>query len=1014
MVLLTLVSVDSLRVSKVGELHWGERTDVESRVFPIYMHFYRDVNNREYVITNLMGGGVLLINVDDPANPYIASVAVVDTDEFHSLLHGGSFVGALDVEVFKRWMFIGIDAGGKGGLEVWDISDGTNPVRIGTLVFDSDTSLLNGRVHTLYVDSLRERLYVNLTFRRLYILKIDTVELASGNLESAFTKTDSVGIDAGSYHHDIYVVHGDSTDTVYTFQAAGADGVCPPGKKGITKWIVIDNGTDRVIDSGYLAKCSGYGFSHSGRIWRDSLLINFYESDGSGFAIYKLRKAVGISVEETLVYYRASGFGRKSSVHEGEVRGGILYTAYYWGGLRIYDISDPEAPAPVGYYDFYDEDGSEHAFNGASDVKLKDGYIYVVGFKGYPEPSPTTDSGYLYIFTFDSSYTLGEERVVVEGCKYPTYLRINGIASDTNVEHGVDVGRSDTVRVRLPLGTYRVEVHQVFGGVDVVMDTFSMVVDGVVDTYTSGGKCGGLEYGGGRKVRFTGDIATATLISNGNVVYLEGETKGGVWGRVDVLGRGEEVAIAGERDVCMDRDIVWVRGDTLKYAVKVLGVPGAITFDSLPKGGNWSGIRMLNAVRVWDTLNTYKLHVLFIADSSNGKSYVVHNTYRPYNICPITVMPALISTEVLWEVDGGASLSVDSWSSGVEKLHVVWVSNDTLYYSYWNGSVWRSPQFIKTANPGIDIVQPTVEVEGEEVYAGWIERGGLWFFTFMAGMGMGRSDGLWRDTFQLYTTNSLSRVHYGGVGYYVMGYEMGEMRGFGWRGVSDLVGRNVRTGRIVNLTNSVYTKDVWPYSKVGIGYPGVVSVFWTVWEEEDGWMRRVRLGKRYVSHISPMGVGGMDEVVSPVFRGSGVYVGDSGGVYVVGVVSGDVDLRLGGVSVGRYRAGDFVVVPEWVYEDGEVEVEAIGGDVVLYHFVGEGVGGLSGPMGRGDVGVVDVVVRGDYIEVEGGGEVEIYSLAGRRLRVERVKGRGRIYVGDLPAGVYFVRFRGKTFKFLRR
>ncbi len=79
-----------------------------------------------------------------------------------------------------------------------------------------------------------------------------------------------------------------------------------------------------------------------------------------------------------------------------------------------------------------------------------------------------------------------------------------------------------------------------------------------------------------------------------------------------------------------------------------------------------------------------------------------------------------------------------------------------------------------------------------------------------------------------------------------------------------------------------------------------------------------------------------------------------------------------------------------------------------YEYVPVGVGEDV----RGVGGYVDV--RGGFVEVEGGGEVEIYGLAGRRLRVERVKGRGRIYVGDLPAGVYFVRFRGKTFKFLRR
>jgi len=365
----------------------------------------------------------------------------------------------------------------------------------------------------------------------------------------------------------------------------------------------VDNILDRVIDGGYVAKCSGYGFSHSGRMWGDSLLINFYESDGSGFAIYRLNKSGGISVAETLAYYRASGFGR-----------------------IIYDLSDPRRPTPVGYYDFYDEVAGEHIFNGASDVKLKDGYIYVVGYTGYPLYTPDRDSGYLYIFQFNNAYTIGEETVVVNGCGYPTHLRMNLTTSSTNFEHRVDLKVSDTAVVRLPLGSYRVGVHQEFDIVEAVLDTFFIVVDGNPDTFVNSGECGGLEYSGGDKVKMVGDFVSAALMTHGKIIYLEGQDT--MWHRLQVLGEGKEVAMAGERDVCMDHDIVWIHGNTLKYAAKPLGTSGAIVFDSLPKGGSWMNIRLLNVVRVWDTLNSYLMHVFFVADSSNGKSYVVHNTYR--------------------------------------------------------------------------------------------------------------------------------------------------------------------------------------------------------------------------------------------------------------------------------------------------------------------------------------------------------------------------------------------------
>ena len=1004
MLLTTVVSVTSLGATKVGELRWGREIGVPISVSPTYLHFYRDANGHEYVVTNIRGGGVLLINVDDPTNPYIASVALADLDTFRLLADATDELGVADVEIFGRWMFVGIGSRSSGGMEIWDISDGTAPAKVGVVFFDGSSIGINGGVHTIYVDTLRSRLYVSLNFRSMHIVKVDTNRLAVGDVLGALDVRDSISVDNGSYHHDIYVVHGTGVDTVYTFAGFGGDDVCPPGKKGITRWIVVDNILDRVIDSGYVAKCSGYGFSHSGRMWGDSLLINFYESDGSGFAIYRLNKSGGISVAETLVYYRASGFGRVSSVHEGEIKDSLLYVAYYWGGLRIYDLRDPRRPAPVGYYDFYDEVEGEHIFNGASDVKLMGGYIYVVGYSGYPYYTPDRDSGYLYIFQFNNTYTVGEETVVVRGCKYPTHLRINLTVSDTNVEHGVDIGRSDTAVVRLPLGSYRVEVHQEFDTIEAVLDTFTMVVNGTPGLFNSGGECAGLKYNGGDKVKVIGDVTSAVFVSNGRVVYLEG--KGNAWSGQYVLGRGEEVAMAGERDVCMDHDIVWIRGDTLKYAAKPIGTSGAMVFDSLPRGGNWKNIRLLNVVRVWDTLNNYLMHVFFVADSTNGKSYVVHNTYRPYNICPITTLPALIGSEVLWEVNGASGLSVDEWSSGTEKLHVVWLSRDTLYYANWDGTVWGDTAILSVGSFSRVIREPTVKVEGGEVYVGWVETNGGWLFSSMTGWGMWRSGGLWRDTFQIYTARSISRVHYAGRGYYVMGYTNGFRSTF----TSELLAHDVNNNISFNMTDAPGVEDEWPYSSVSIGYPTYNWIFRNVWEEREGWRRWLRIGEyEYTTPIM-----GFMRGVTPVYRGNGVYVGDSGGVYVVEVVRGDVALRLGGRYMGRYGVGDMVIVPEWVYEDGKVEIEGVGGEVVLYHFSGRGGGTGSGPMGVGRRPISSAVIGREFVEVKHVGVVRIYDASGREVRRVKVEGKGKVYVGDLPSGVYFLRLGRETIKFIRR
>jgi hypothetical protein len=80
--LIFVVSIDSMNVREVGELRWGRSIGVSAEVWPIYIHFYRDTGGHEYVVTNLLGGGVAMINIDDPSNPYVASVALADTTVF--------------------------------------------------------------------------------------------------------------------------------------------------------------------------------------------------------------------------------------------------------------------------------------------------------------------------------------------------------------------------------------------------------------------------------------------------------------------------------------------------------------------------------------------------------------------------------------------------------------------------------------------------------------------------------------------------------------------------------------------------------------------------------------------------------------------------------------------------------------------------------------------------------------------------------------------------------------------
>ncbi|MEO0223149.1 MAG: hypothetical protein ABIL36_06790, partial [candidate division WOR-3 bacterium] len=955
--LLALLTVDSANVRMVGSVEWD--AGIGKEPFGIYLKLQR-IGSMRYALANLEGVGVLKIDITDPTNPVITDTIRIDTAMFRPSEDIDSIVSAkcLDFDVIGRWLVMGLY------VIIMKISDSDTTYTAYTglqfvdLGNDSTVRMVElsiGGIHTMYIDSNRvnsegARMYLNLYFRPMYILRLDTGGIDSAAIpDSEVVRTkDFLPIATGYYHHDIYVKHGIYTDEVYTFSHRGGS-ICR-ASSGLTMKVEIDT-SDRIVNTDTIVKCSGYGLSHSGMIYQDSILINFYENPKGPMVLYKLNTSRD-AIEETMAVYRATGFGEESSVHEGEVKDGRIYVAYYWGGLRIYDIREPRRIIPVGYYDFYDEDTSESIYNGASDVKIDDrGYIYVLGAKGRGI-SEIYHGGGLYIFSFDTSYVLDTLRV--SGCGYDKRIRVLGW------EHEVE---NDTII--MPRDTYKLEISYSFDSVDIVIDTFEAYVGG--NTALILPQCEGLAYVGDNKVEFIGKDVVGIIKLNDKLAWLQSVGLA-YWSKGGIIGKGKWVGMADGRDICGTVDVVWFENYTLKYGI-IDRLSGNFRFvDTLSKGGDWKDIRYINLVRVWDTLNNYKLHLIFVGDS-----FIVHNTYDPYLPCAITTTrPILIRSETLWVVRNITGLAVDEYSSGSEKIHMVWKSGDTLWYANWDGSGWRDTFSITITNNLFNILQPTIRVEGGDVYAGWIEDLALARYGIMVGVGArkNRGDTTWRIFRPLYISNRLSRVHYSGVGFYVLGYE---------RIISsDILAINPDSVIIINLSNNRESIDMWPYSSAVMRPFSRGVLFRTVWEEVEGGKRRVRVSARSYTRISPLRV-------SPpaVFRvmGRGIYIGDSGGVYVVRVDSGRVVLRLGGEDMGVFEGGEEVVVPKWVHMDGLVEIEAIGGRVSLYHYWGEV--SISGPMGVGISRGGNVVIGKGYVIAEGEGVLRIYDLAGR-LRKEEV------------------------------
>jgi hypothetical protein len=65
------------------------------------------------------------------------------------------------------------------------------------------------------------------------------------------------------------------------------------------------------------------------------------------------------------------------SVHNVEMRGTTAYVSYYLDGLRVLDLSDPQQPRQVAYYDTVPEEEERELFQGAWGVHLDGDNVYV-------------------------------------------------------------------------------------------------------------------------------------------------------------------------------------------------------------------------------------------------------------------------------------------------------------------------------------------------------------------------------------------------------------------------------------------------------------------------------------------------------------------------------------------------------------------------------------------------------------------------------------------------------------
>lgn len=312
---------------------------------------YVDNEGREYAIFG-SAAYIHFFDVTDPSTPV----------EIASIL-GGSQTVWRDFKVYQDRVYAVSDNSGEG-LIIFDVSSFPDPptVTYQNTEFFSDC-------HNILIDEANGRLYAVGTDTQnsgIVILDIATNPdqpqlLASVNLISGLV---------GGYIHDLYV-----RDNI---------GYCSHGN---TSSFVIWDFTD-ATNPDYIASFETNGYNHSNWVTEDGNTVVFAEEVPNGLPMGILD--ISDKENDNLTLYQYFKFPLLAPEHNGStphnpfIIGNLVFTSYYEDGVQVFDISDPNDPKTVAFYDTYPNNIQYNGFAGCWGVYpfLPSGNILATDFDG--------------------------------------------------------------------------------------------------------------------------------------------------------------------------------------------------------------------------------------------------------------------------------------------------------------------------------------------------------------------------------------------------------------------------------------------------------------------------------------------------------------------------------------------------------------------------------------------------------------------------------------------------------
>lgn len=268
-------------------------------------------NNKEYAVIGSTAGTHILPLDDLQSNP---------KPYFVPGSSRGSHVIHRDYHDYEGYLYAVCDEGSSSTLQIIDLRNIEDSLEI---VYDSNEFF--SRAHNIFIDSAKARLYVcSQKGTSYYPLGLyDISDPASPSLINIYSDFGGGGI---SHVHDAYVVN----DTAFLN--------CGPSGLRIVDF--TDPFSPRLLAS--LTDYPFRGYNHSG--WATPDLKYYYMGDETHGAEMKVIRIDDIQEPEVVNTFNAGNPHEFSIPHNQVVHCDKLYVSYYFDGLHVYDIKDPESP----------------------------------------------------------------------------------------------------------------------------------------------------------------------------------------------------------------------------------------------------------------------------------------------------------------------------------------------------------------------------------------------------------------------------------------------------------------------------------------------------------------------------------------------------------------------------------------------------------------------------------------------------------------------------------------------